>query len=164
MSLQFAETGPQTGSKGCHNCAHRGPKGWVADAPCKSCQGYYGGYDKWKADPKTLAGYIEAIQKADMGIKDDPECRLGDNELKNTRVELNVTPVPSSDFDVVSNPSHYTEGRTIEPIAAIQDWELNFCLGNVVKYISRAGRKKDALEDLKKARFYLDYHIKELGK
>ncbi len=63
----------------------------------------------------------------------------------------------------ISNPSHYTEGRTIEPIQAIQDWELNFTLGNVVKYIARAGRKGDRLTDLLKARQYLEFEIgKEL--
>lgn len=59
----------------------------------------------------------------------------------------------------ISNPSHYTEGRTIEPIQAIQDWELNFTLGNVVKYIARAGRKGDRLTDLLKARQYLEFEI-----
>ena len=65
-------------------------------------------------------------------------------------------------FDVVNNPSHYCEGRKYEPIKVIKDWNLNFNLGNTVKYISRAGRKIDALEDLKKARFYLDWEIKYL--
>ena len=64
--------------------------------------------------------------------------------------------------EAVKHPSHYAEGRKHEPIDVITDWELDFCLGNVVKYISRAGRKKDELEDLKKARFYLDYKIKSM--
>ena len=57
-------------------------------------------------------------------------------------------------------PSHYCEGRKYEPIKVIDDWGLDFYLGNALKYISRAGRKNDELEDLKKARFYLDYKIK----
>ena len=65
-------------------------------------------------------------------------------------------------FDVVNRPSHYCEDRTYEPIAVIKDWKLNFNLGNVVKYISRAGRKDDILQDLKKAKFYLDWEIKYL--
>ena len=52
--------------------------------------------------------------------------------------------------DNVNHPSHYAEGRKYEPIDVIEDWELDFCLGNAVKYISRAGRKSDELEDLKK--------------
>ena len=64
--------------------------------------------------------------------------------------------------DSVHRPAHYAEGRIYEPIAVIEDWELNYRLGNAVKYISRAGRKQDALEDLKKARWYLDREIDQL--
>jgi len=64
--------------------------------------------------------------------------------------------------DPINNPSHYAEGRQFEPIDVIEDWELNFRLANTVKYISRAGRKKDILEDLRKARWYLDREIASL--
>jgi hypothetical protein len=64
--------------------------------------------------------------------------------------------------DPINNPSHYAEGRQFEPIDVIEDWELNFRLANTVKYISRAGRKKDILEDLRKARWYLDREIQHL--
>ena len=64
--------------------------------------------------------------------------------------------------DIINNPSHYTEGRKHEPIDVTNDWGLNFNLGNVVKYISRAGRKDDKLIDLQKAAFYLQYEIKSL--
>lgn len=63
--------------------------------------------------------------------------------------------------DPINNPSHYTEGRSHQPIDVINDWNLGFNLGNVVKYISRAGRKGDALEDLEKAAFYLNYEINQ---
>ena len=43
----------------------------------------------------------------------------------------------------------------------IEAYNLNFCLGNVVKYISRAGYKGDKLEDLKKAQWYLDREIRK---
>lgn len=65
--------------------------------------------------------------------------------------------------DPVSHPSHYTYG-TIETIDYIDDKGFNFCLGNVIKYVSRAGHKEDALEDLKKARWYLDHEIAKLEK
>ena len=61
--------------------------------------------------------------------------------------------------DPVNRPSHYTEGRKFETIEVIEDWGLGFCLGNTVKYISRAGRKVNHIEDLKKARWYLDREI-----
>lgn len=65
--------------------------------------------------------------------------------------------------DVVNHPSHYTFGK-YEVIDVINDWQLGFDLGNCVKYIARAGKKDPAklIEDLEKARFYLDYHIKML--
>ena len=66
------------------------------------------------------------------------------------------------EFDIVNKPSHYCEGRKYEPIEVIKDWNLNFNLGNTVKYIARAGRKDDILQDLKKAKFYLDWEIKYL--
>lgn len=68
--------------------------------------------------------------------------------------------------DNVNHPSHYAEGRKYEPIDVIRDWNLNFALGNTVKYISRAGRKYESLEktieDLEKALFYLKYEINVL--
>lgn len=65
-------------------------------------------------------------------------------------------------YDTVNRPKHYAEGREYEPIDVINDWELGFNLGNTVKYISRAGRKNNAIEDLEKAKFYLEYEIKRL--
>lgn len=64
-------------------------------------------------------------------------------------------------FDPVDRPQHYAAGRKPEhePIAVIEAWELDFCLGNCVKYISRAGRKDDEVEDLKKAKWYLERAI-----
>ncbi len=65
--------------------------------------------------------------------------------------------------DVVNHPSHYTDGK-IEVIDYIEDKQLGFCLGNAVKYISRAGKKyKDKeIEDLEKAVWYINRRIKEL--
>lgn len=64
--------------------------------------------------------------------------------------------------DAVS-PTHYRD-LDPEPITVIQAWKLSFCLGNVVKYIARAGRKDPAkhIEDLRKARQYLDFEIAAL--
>lgn len=57
------------------------------------------------------------------------------------------------------NPTHY-KALDPEPIVAIEGWGLGFCLGNAVKYIARAGRKTESpIDDLKKARWYLDREI-----
>lgn len=65
--------------------------------------------------------------------------------------------------DPVNHPSHYTDGK-IEVIDFIEDKKLNFHLANAVKYISRAGKKDPSkeIEDLKKARWYLDRYIQKL--
>ena len=64
--------------------------------------------------------------------------------------------------DAVNRPSHYAEGREFETIDVIEDWGLGYHLGNAVKYISRAGRKDDILQDLKKAQWYLTREIENL--
>ena len=67
--------------------------------------------------------------------------------------------------DKINHPSHYAGGRKFEPIDVIEDWQLGFCPGNAVKYISRAGRKtKDPREDLKKAVWYLNREIAQLSR
>lgn len=64
--------------------------------------------------------------------------------------------------DNIKHPAHYAGGRKYEPKDVIRDWSLNFNLGNVVKYVSRAGRKGAALEDLQKARQYIEFEIEAL--
>lgn len=65
--------------------------------------------------------------------------------------------------NVIDHPSHYNKGK-IEVIDFIEDQGLSFHLGNVIKYVARAGSKGDKLEDLKKARWYLDRYINEVMK
>ena len=63
--------------------------------------------------------------------------------------------------ETIDHPPHYNHG-TIEPIDVIEDWGLNFHLGNTVKYIARADHKGMRLEDLRKARWYLNREITRL--
>lgn len=65
----------------------------------------------------------------------------------------------------VDHPPHYGgAANPYEAIKVIEAWGLGFCLGNAVKYICRAGKKADAatVEDLKKARWYVDREIARL--
>jgi hypothetical protein len=67
--------------------------------------------------------------------------------------------------EMINNPIHYGGKENVyETIKVIDNWELDFLLGNVIKYISRAGKKDPTkkLEDLKKALFYLERKIKNL--
>ena len=64
----------------------------------------------------------------------------------------------------VNHPDHYGgESNPYEAIKVIEAWDLNFHLGNVVKYISRAGKKSEnSIEDLKKAEWYLSRYVQYL--
>lgn len=64
-------------------------------------------------------------------------------------------------MDNVNKPQHYNRSK-LQPIEVIEDWELDFRLANVIKYIYRYRYKGKPLEDLSKARFYLERYINEL--
>jgi hypothetical protein len=61
--------------------------------------------------------------------------------------------------DPVHHPPHYGGDTVYEAVKVIEAWQLNFHLGNCVKYICRAGKKGDALEDLRKSLWYLQREI-----
>ncbi len=63
----------------------------------------------------------------------------------------------------MQHPDYYNYSD-YEPKDVIRSWQLNFNLGNVIKYIARAGRKGDALPDLKKAKQYIEFEIEAIEK
>lgn len=65
--------------------------------------------------------------------------------------------------DQVNHPKHYTVGK-IEVINIIEDQNLDYHLGNVVKYVLRSAHKGNQLQDLKKANWYLERKINLLEK
>ena len=65
--------------------------------------------------------------------------------------------------DNVNHPPHYTSGK-IEVIEFIEDQKFNYHRGNAIKYLSRAGKKNDIKEDLKKAIWYIQREIDSLEK
>jgi hypothetical protein len=65
--------------------------------------------------------------------------------------------------ELVDHPKHYGgENNPYEAIKVIEAWNLGFCLGNTVKYISRAGKKDNTLQDLEKALWYLQREVNKL--
>ena len=72
--------------------------------------------------------------------------------------ELNVE---EDKKEMVDHPKHYNMGK-YEAIDVIEDWNLNFNLGNAVKYISRAGHKDDIVQDLKKSLWYIEREIQRI--
>ena len=83
--------------------------------------------------------------------------------LKNTLESLREK--TDEEYEIVDHPQHYGGiGAKHEAISVIEEWNLGFHLGNVVKYISRAGRKPDQtqLDDLRKAQWYLERFIEKV--
>lgn len=67
--------------------------------------------------------------------------------------------------NLINHPQHYGgEENPYEAIKVIEAWGLDFCLGNTVKYISRAGKKENTVQDLKKAIWYLERKVAQLEK
>lgn len=94
--------------------------------------------------------------------KPDPASMAEDQVIEYSEIFI---PLSDKDSDPVNHPDHYGgKDNPYEAIKVIEAWQLNFCLGNTVKYISRAGKKLNAIEDLKKARWYLDREIQNLEK
>lgn len=85
---------------------------------------------------------------------DYEKCKCETDNQNKTQIE-----------DVVNHPSHYTDGK-IEVMDFIEDKKLNFARGNVIKYVSRAGKKdkNKELEDLRKSSWYLNREIQRLEK
>jgi hypothetical protein len=82
---------------------------------------------------------------------------------KTTRAEKISKPgIYAVPVDNVNSPAHYKQGG-IETIDFIEAKELNYHLGNVVKYIARADHKGNRHEDLLKARWYLNREIAKYG-
>lgn len=100
----------------------------------------------------------EAIDAAVQREKELASVRARDNKLLQSVKQMDLKLIRG--IDVVNSPPHYKTGG-IETIDFIEAKDLNYRLGNVIKYISRAGKKvgSDPIQDLEKARFYLEREI-----
>lgn len=113
---------------------------------------------------------IKGLDMNKVSTLNDIHNKLSGNDIPSISSESTKTTHayndPVSGHDAVSNPSHYTSGSKYEVIDFIENLGLGFCLGNVVKYICRAGKKyqgdiKQELQDLKKAQWYLERRIED---
>jgi hypothetical protein len=104
----------------------------------------------WKKDAKKVT------KKADKPISkpEDPTALFDAKTYYTALAEL------GKEKDVVNHPAHYTAGG-IEVIDFIEAKQLGYHLGNVIKYISRVDQKDDPIENLEKARWYLDREIQK---
>lgn len=119
--------------------------------PCPMCSGSYGAHQfgcllyAQAAPPPPAQGSVQTGQAY------DPRCA----ECRGTRGDCKCPDAPAA-----TNPSHYTRMNP-QPIDVIAAWGLNFNLGNVIKYVVRAGHKSGAAfgDDLAKAADYLTREI-----
>ena len=93
-----------------------------------------------------------------MNIKEENQM---DKKVNNTDGSNLVIDKLNSDVKDNINPNHYKLDP--QPINVIESWELGFHLGNTIKYIARY-KNKNGIEDLEKARWYLDRYIEKLKK
>lgn len=109
-----------------------------------------------------IAEVIKRLETDPHGYSDRIFCRACENE-QTQRLTDNARSLRVEE-ETINHPSHYGGGdNPYEAIKVIEAWELGFALGNAVKYISRAGKKTaNPLEDLRKARWYLDREITRL--
>lgn len=99
-------------------------------------------------------GGIQAVMEEVAGLPDAP---------KKPRKKKDTIISSRTPSDPVNHPAHYTTGG-IETIDFIEAKGLDYNLGNVVKYITRADKKGKQLEDLKKAQWYLNRAVSNLEK
>lgn len=106
-------------------------------APCRSCNNY----DKWVSRSVYIQDCSKPLSEA---IKEWVDCKDEEYGYK--------------EWNPVDKPKHYTEHPS--GIECIQVTEhMGFNLGNAIKYIWRCDLKQDAIEDLKKAKWYIDREI-----
>ena len=106
------------------------------------------------------------IQNNTCGRSESDPVTLWNNRKENKVVFDDRDGVPTMrENEMVDHPTHYGgEDNVYEAIKVIEAWGLGFNLGNTIKYVSRAEKKSDTLEDLEKASWYINREIKKLKK
>lgn len=146
-------------------------EGVSKEITCESCGATFV-HKKEKAQgrwPKYCPTCLPKYSKVPKKEEEDLGNNIEETHIDDSKKLIVYTPTINRvaelggliEHDAVNHPSHYTRGK-IEVIDFIEDQQLPYHLGNVVKYVARAGYKGDKLEDLKKARWYLDRYINEV--
>lgn len=123
------------------------------DDPCCDC--------KYRFDPETMARLKAKDCFKPKEKKHSSNCTISAKECNKAfkNEDYGYEKISNDEIDMVNHPQHYQHG--IEPIDYIESHNFNFNLGNVIKYVSRAPYKGTELEDLKKAKWYLEREIKK---
>ena len=106
-------------------------------------------YDQFRPRPRSPSPVRREIDRVDSeGVASRPK---------------DITEIIPTEGDSINHPSHYTSHPSGVECITITE-HMNFCRGNAIKYIWRADEKGDPIENLKKARWYLDREIERLSK
>lgn len=125
-------------------------------------------YVKFTLNSKNIFGTVIESDGDYLKVSDGNEVYEVDcSKIKIEKVSF----LSTNKKEMVNHPDHYHPG-TYEAINVIEAWDLNFNLGSAIKYISRCGLKPDAelskkekaLEDLRKAAWYVNREIERLSK
>ena len=106
----------------------------------------------------AAAALIDEVQKTADEIEEAIAQESVEDAVKRTCTELRDGADAELKDEFVNHPKHYA-GKKFEVIDIIEDYSLNFNLGNSLKYLLRAGHKDDYVQDLKKAIWYLNREI-----
>lgn len=110
---------------------------------------------EFKAARFVNKGYSDSDIAKRLGMTIKAVAAIREN-IEKMEKPIKFSPVK----DMVNSPAHYTQGG-IETYDFIRAKELSYELGNVVKYVTRAPYKGNYVEDLKKARWYIDAAIRK---
>jgi hypothetical protein len=119
--------------------------------------------DKATEVAKALSVKVDSVYQATYLAKKKVMAKRGRPRQIPSTLAPNAVASMALYADMVNHPPHYKAGG-IETIDFIEAKNLGYNLGNVVKYVSRADLKGNKVEDLQKARWYLDRAIANLSK
>lgn len=156
MTASLGLTSQLDQEKDCNTCKHH-KQGQSIDDASPRCWDCVGQMDHKKLNYLPYWEPIDAKESLEMGRM--KEALLTAREMADPYELQSETTINKTKPDMVNHPPHYIEGRKYEPANVIMDWQLTWCLGNAVKYISRAGRKGSKREDLEKAIWYLKFEL-----
>jgi hypothetical protein len=118
----------------------------------------------WKLKQPKRAKKVKAVKSTKAVLTQnlsDMTWKLSQGRRPMRMLSASMSSTPIS--DTINHPAHYKVGG-IETIDFIEAKKLGYNLGNVVKYVTRAGHKGNRKEDLEKARWYLNRELENLSK
>lgn len=139
---------------------------YASDRTCLNCKHHADSIDSapsicWSCSSSSMRGGRELPAwefRAEVSTTPQGLLRQKLEELEITKKTEKPVVITRKPQDAVNHPKHYTQHPS--GVEAIQVTEhMNFCLGNAMKYIWRAGLKGDEMEDLKKAAWYINREI-----